>query len=151
MRPRGERRNAREGTAHAAHHDAPAGASRAPLVKIMCELVDRAQVAGTLRRDIVAQDLPPLLATIAEGHTDDMYAHRNWQRYMELILDGLCTSTPSELTRGLALTHLHHHLHRRFSAMPTPPSQLCTVPVAVRESRRFAAARSVRRSPQQTA
>ena len=68
------------------------------VVEIMCELVDRAQVAGTLRRDIVAQDLPPLLATIAEASHDDFYAHRNWQRYMELILDGLCTDTPSELT-----------------------------------------------------
>ena len=69
------------------------------VVEIMCDLVDRAQVAGTLRRDIVAEDLPPLLATIAEASHDDFYAHRNWQRYMELILDGLCTPTPSGLTR----------------------------------------------------
>ncbi len=63
----------------------------------MRELVDRAQVAGALRRDIVAEDLPPLLATIAEASHDDFYAHRQWQRYMELILDGLCSTTPTEL------------------------------------------------------
>lgn len=67
------------------------------VVEIMRDLVDRAQVAGTLRRDIVAEDLPPLLATIAEASHDDFYAHRQWQRYMELIMDGLCTSTPSPL------------------------------------------------------
>ncbi|RPI08306.1 MAG: TetR/AcrR family transcriptional regulator [Actinobacteria bacterium] len=69
------------------------------VMEIMRELVDRAQVAGALRRDIVADDLPPLLATIAEASHDDFYAHRQWQRYMELILDGLCSATPSPLTR----------------------------------------------------
>jgi hypothetical protein len=68
------------------------------VVEIMCELVDRAQVAGTLRRDVVARDLPPLLATIAEASHDDFYAHRNWKRYMQLILDGLCTPAPSPLS-----------------------------------------------------
>ena len=67
------------------------------VMEIMRELVDRAQVAGALRRDIVAEDLPPLLATIAEASHDDFYAHRQWQRYMELILDGLCSTTPTEL------------------------------------------------------
>ncbi len=67
------------------------------VVEIMHELLDRAQNAGVVREDIVAQDLPPLLATIAEASHDDFYAHRNWKRYMELILDGLCTPVPSPL------------------------------------------------------
>ena len=111
-----------------------------------------AQVAGTLRRDIVAEDLPPLLATIVEASHDDFYAHRNWKRYMELILDGLSTPAPSRLRApqlARALAQLLAQLDPEpidaiiaciadFSAMPTPPSQLWTVPVAVRASRRLA-------------
>ena len=59
-----------------------------PLVQ---KLVDRAQNAGQLRADVVAEDLPFLLAILPGSEIDPAIRHR----YLEIILDGLRTHKTS--------------------------------------------------------
>jgi AcrR family transcriptional regulator len=62
-------------------------------------LVDRAQQAGEMRPDVTWQDLPFLLASVATG-TDTLglrATSRQWERNLEIILDGLRTAAPSPL------------------------------------------------------
>ncbi len=49
-------------------------------------MIERAQAAGQLRRDITAQDIPPVLAMLATAVDLDRSARR---RYLSLVLDGL--------------------------------------------------------------
>ncbi len=67
------------------------------VVEVMAGLLRRAQADGAVRKDIVAEDLPPLLAIIEEAARDDLYARRQWDRYMTIVLDGLCSPVASPL------------------------------------------------------
>jgi AcrR family transcriptional regulator len=71
------------------------------VVALMGDLLRAAQAIGAVRQDIVAEDLPPLLAVIEGAARDDLYANRQWERYVPLVLDGLVTPAPSALEQRL--------------------------------------------------
>ena len=104
---------------HPVHDDAAAGAGGTPR-RDLCAGRPSRRLAGTLRRDIVAEDLPPLLAVIVEASHDEFYVHRR-KCYMELILDGLSTPAPSgscpQLARALAQLA---RSARSLSSIPSP-------------------------------
>ncbi|WP_328459591.1 TetR/AcrR family transcriptional regulator [Streptomyces sp. NBC_00448] len=62
-------------------------------------LVERAQAVGAMRTDVAWQDVPFLLAAAATGErTLDMRAgSQQWERNLQIILDGLRTAQPSML------------------------------------------------------
>ncbi len=67
------------------------------VVELMADMLRRAQGVGAVRADVVAEDLPPLLAIIEGASRDDLYANRQWQRYVMIVFDGLVTPIPSAL------------------------------------------------------
>jgi AcrR family transcriptional regulator len=79
--------------------DAPAAEPvRAELRALIGEFVEAGKRSGTLRRDLVAEDAFALLWTIAalvEAANEATPAI--WQRYVELLLDGLSGRPPGEL------------------------------------------------------
>jgi AcrR family transcriptional regulator len=60
-------------------------------------IITRAQNAGLVRTDITATDVPPILGAIGRIHVLDTDANI-WERYLDLVIDGLCTPTPSRLS-----------------------------------------------------
>lgn len=52
-------------------------------------MIERAQAAGQLRRDITAQDIPPVLAMLATALTAIDLDRSARRRYLSLVLDGL--------------------------------------------------------------
>lgn len=55
------------------------------------KLIAKAQRAGEMRRDLVLEDVPTLLCgigAITSAHEDSIAA-RNWERFVELMLDGM--------------------------------------------------------------
>ncbi|WP_051871889.1 TetR/AcrR family transcriptional regulator [Streptomyces sclerotialus] len=62
-------------------------------------LVGRAQEAGVLRTDVAWQDVPFLLAAVATAdRTVGLAAgERQWERHLQVVLDGLRTPHPSPL------------------------------------------------------
>jgi AcrR family transcriptional regulator len=81
------------------HHER-IGERMEPLVQ---QLIGRAHAEGSLRADVTAEDLPPVLMMISElahhGHPvrPDLY-----RRYLQLFIDGLrCAPTTGDLGRPL--------------------------------------------------
>jgi len=72
-------------------------ASRTQTLDLVETLLRRAQDAGELRTDISATDLPPLVAAIGRIHVPNNDPNL-WERYLDLVLDGLRTSTPAQLS-----------------------------------------------------
>jgi AcrR family transcriptional regulator len=62
-------------------------------------MVERAQAAGAIRPDVAWQDVPFLLAAVLPGdHTIGLHAgDQQWRRNLQVVLDGLCTTTPGPL------------------------------------------------------
>jgi AcrR family transcriptional regulator len=54
-------------------------------------LIDRAQRAGTMRRDISAADIPMLMCGVTATMSADEW---DWRRHLELVLDGLRAGAP---------------------------------------------------------
>ncbi len=64
-------------------------------------LVRRAQDAGALRRDLVVEDVSVLVRAIAEASTLLQQARPgSWQRYLDLVLDGLRPAAATRLRRA---------------------------------------------------
>ena len=66
-------------------------AERAGLPELTAKLVERAKRAGALREDLVADDVPSLICGLgrATGATEGGPAPMSWERYLEIMLDGL--------------------------------------------------------------
>jgi AcrR family transcriptional regulator len=72
--------------------------ARAEVMALIAAQVDRAQKAGVLRADIVAEDIPIMLFAIGDsGKGFWTVAPRLFERYLTIVLDGLRTPQPSEL------------------------------------------------------
>ncbi|MFC6883938.1 MULTISPECIES: TetR/AcrR family transcriptional regulator [Actinomadura] len=71
-------------------------------------LVERAQDAGAIRPDIAWEDVAFLLVGVSTGdHTIGLRAGgRQWERNLQIMLDGLRTSTPAPLP-GEPPLHVH--------------------------------------------
>jgi len=69
-----------------------AGANRVGLLELVRELLTRAQSAGTIRPDAVAEDVPMLmcgLGTSTPGCVGPFVTPTSWQRFLAIIVDGL--------------------------------------------------------------
>jgi len=72
-------------------------AARTRALDLLDQLVHRAQDAGVLRTDIAASDLPLVLGVIGRINLPKNDLNL-WERYFDLLIDGLRTPTPSQLS-----------------------------------------------------
>ena len=69
------------------------------------ELTRRAQEAGLVRADLVAEDLPRIVAMLNGVLSTMDPASDGWKRYVLLMLDGLSTPAPRKLPRAVAVEY----------------------------------------------
>jgi AcrR family transcriptional regulator len=77
----------------------------APLDEALNDLMVRAQRAGRVRADLVADDLPRIIAMLNSVLWTMDPASDGWRRYVALILDAISTTTPRRLPPAAALQH----------------------------------------------
>jgi AcrR family transcriptional regulator len=66
---------------------------RVGLLELTGQVVARAQASGQLRADLVAWDVPSLVCGIGRAiRVDSGQPSMSWERYLEIILDGLRSS-----------------------------------------------------------
>jgi hypothetical protein len=64
----------------------------------MSALVKRAQQAGVMRPDVIAEDVPTLICGIGRAtQPADVPSAINWERLLAIMLDGLRAPAQSEL------------------------------------------------------
>jgi AcrR family transcriptional regulator len=78
----------------------------APLDEALNDLMDRAQKAGLVRADLVADDLPRIIAMLNSVLWTMDPASDGWRRYVALILDAISTTTARRLPPAAALQYL---------------------------------------------
>jgi AcrR family transcriptional regulator len=69
----------------------------APLYQTLHELTRRAQRAGLINADIVAEDLPRIIAMLHSVLPTMDTATDGWRRYVIFILNAMCTGRPAKL------------------------------------------------------
>jgi AcrR family transcriptional regulator len=69
------------------------------------ELMDRAQLAGLIRADLVADDLPRIIAMLNSVLWTMDPADGGWRRYVALVLDGMTTTKGRRLQRAPKLRY----------------------------------------------
>jgi AcrR family transcriptional regulator len=69
----------------------------APLYEVLVELTGRAQRAGLISADIVAEDLPRIIAMLHSVLPTMESSSDGWRRYIILILNAISTAEPSAL------------------------------------------------------
>jgi AcrR family transcriptional regulator len=75
-----------------------AAMDRADLHQAVAKLVERAQAAGKLRRDIVAGDVPMLMCGLGRAtRVGSAGPTMSWERYLAIMLDGLRAPGSSRL------------------------------------------------------
>ncbi|AKK27211.1 TetR/AcrR family transcriptional regulator [Mycobacterium sp. EPa45] len=75
----------------------------ARLDEALYELMCRAQTAGTVRADLVADDLPRVIAMLNSVLWTMDPAGDGWRRYVGLMLDAITTTTPRRLLPAVPL------------------------------------------------
>jgi AcrR family transcriptional regulator len=82
------------------HGSNRARATRRLIRPLVHQLVERAQVQGTLRRDVTAEDVPVVFwATSRIIETTESIAPGHWRRHLQLLLDGLRPAAATPLPR----------------------------------------------------
>lgn len=76
-----------------------------PLYEALAELTCRAQRAGLVRADLIADDLPRIIAMLNSVLWTMDPASDGWRRYVALVLDAISTAEPSRLPRATALRY----------------------------------------------
>jgi AcrR family transcriptional regulator len=76
-----------------------------PLYDALNDLTRRAQQAGLIRADLVADDLPRIVAMLNSVLWTMDPASDGWRRYVALMLDALSTTEPRRLPRAVALRY----------------------------------------------
>jgi AcrR family transcriptional regulator len=69
------------------------------------DLMRRAQDAGLIRADLVAEDLPRVVAMLNGVLSTMDPASDGWRRYVLLMLDGMSTPTPRRLPRAVPIQY----------------------------------------------
>ena len=69
------------------------------------DLTRRAQQAGLIRADLVAEDLPRIVAMLNGVLPTMDPASDGWRRYVLLMLDAMSTATPRRLPRAAAIQY----------------------------------------------
>ena len=77
----------------------------APLYQAMNDLTIRAQQAGLVRADLVADDLPRIIAMLHSVLWTMDLTSDGWRRYVALLLDAISTTTPRRLPRAAPLRY----------------------------------------------
>ena len=75
------------------------------LDETLADLTRRAQQAGLVRADLVADDLPRIIAMLNSVLTTMDPASDGWRRYVLLMLDAISTSTPRRLPSAVAIQY----------------------------------------------
>ncbi|MGH3677013.1 MAG: TetR/AcrR family transcriptional regulator [Mycobacterium sp.] len=75
------------------------------LDETLADLTRRAQQAGLVRADLVADDLPRIIAMLNSVLTTMDPASDGWRRYVVLMLDAVSTSTPRRLPSAVAIQY----------------------------------------------
>lgn len=84
-----------EVTLSSEHGRARAQATRDLVRPLLEELVTRAQAQGSLRKDVTADDIPPLLWAIGRViERTEPHSPGYWRRQLGYVLDGLAVRTP---------------------------------------------------------
>ncbi|MFV8167157.1 TetR/AcrR family transcriptional regulator [Mycobacterium sp. 134] len=99
----------------AAEHNILAAARRADalaniadrLEAAMQELTSRAQKDGLVRRDLVAEDLPRIIAMLNSVLWTMDVGSDGWRRYVALIMDAITAAHPRQLPTAAPLKHPH--------------------------------------------
>jgi AcrR family transcriptional regulator len=76
-----------------------------PLDEALNDLLSRAQQAGLVRADLVAEDLPRIIAMLNSVLWTMDPASDGWRRYVALMLDAISTPEPRRLPRAVALRY----------------------------------------------
>jgi len=76
-----------------------------PLYDTLNDLMIRAQDAGLVRADLVAADLPRIIAMLHSVLWTMDPASDGWRRYVALMLDSISTGKPRRLPRAATLRH----------------------------------------------
>lgn len=66
-------------------------------------LTRRAQTAGLIRADLVAEDLPRIVAMLNGVLPTMDPSSDGWRRYVLLMIDAMCTPTPRRLPRAVGI------------------------------------------------
>ncbi len=77
----------------------PDAAERAGLLELTREVLTRAQKAGTIRRDIDAEDVPMVMCGIGTttSHPAPFIGGEAWRRFLALVLDGMRPGAATKL------------------------------------------------------
>jgi AcrR family transcriptional regulator len=75
------------------------------LDETLADLTRRAQQAGLVRADLVADDLPRIIAMLHSVLTTMDPASDGWRRYVLLMLDAITTSAPRRLPSAVAIQY----------------------------------------------
>ena len=75
------------------------------LDETLADLTRRAQQAGLVRADLVAEDLPRIIAMLNSVLTTMDPASDGWRRYVLLMLDAISTSAPRRLPSAVAIQY----------------------------------------------
>ena len=76
-----------------------------PMYDVLTELADRAQEAGLVRADLVADDLPRLIAMLYSVLSTMDSTGDGWRRYVALILDAITVNDARPLPPAVALRY----------------------------------------------
>lgn len=76
-----------------------------PMYDVLTELADRAQEAGLVRADLVADDLPRLIAMLYSVLSTMDSTGDGWRRYVALILDAITVNDARPLPSAVALRY----------------------------------------------
>jgi AcrR family transcriptional regulator len=77
------------------------------LDEALLELAVRAQHAGLVRADLVADDLPRMVAMLFGVLATMDPASNGWRRYVTLMIDAISTSAPSRLPHAVPIQYAH--------------------------------------------
>jgi AcrR family transcriptional regulator len=87
----------------AARREGPERTTRAKqeLYEAMVELIRRCQTAGSMRPDVIVEDIPPLMCGVGTATSMPHPVPEAWRRHLGILLDGLRAEAVSEpLHRG---------------------------------------------------
>jgi AcrR family transcriptional regulator len=76
-----------------------------PMYDVLTELADRAQEAGLVRADLVADDLPRLIAMLYSVLSTMDSTGDGWRRYVAMILDAITVNDARPLPPAVALRY----------------------------------------------
>jgi AcrR family transcriptional regulator len=65
------------------------------LIESMTKVIARAQEAGTLREDLIVDDIPMVMCGIGSATKKDHRCEQAWRRHLSIILDGLRATAAS--------------------------------------------------------